>query len=124
MCLELKRTLDLFIALLPTILSLWNFTFPCFLLKIGELGTSCLEEDVWADSNSTLHVCNAVGSSINTRHNCLDHASDRIVKQIARNNNILCSSEPMKHYVCDAYQQAKSHQLSYSSSTSVSKFPL
>jgi hypothetical protein len=64
------------------------------------------------------------GASINTRHNCLDHASDRIVKQVARNNNILCSSEPMKHSVCDAYQQAKSHQLSYSSSTSVSKFPL
>jgi hypothetical protein len=62
--------------------------------------------------------------SINTWHNSLGRASDRVIKQLVRDNNILCSSESVKHSVCDACQQAKSHQLSYSSSTSVSKFPL
>jgi hypothetical protein len=69
-------------------------------------------------------VCHAARSSINTWHNRLGHASSRVVKQVVSSNNISCSKESIGQYVCDACQQAKSHQLPYSSSTNVSKFPL
>jgi hypothetical protein len=47
-------------------------------------------------------VCSAARSSILTWHNHLGHTSNRIVEQVASNNNILCSSEPVKHSMCDA----------------------
>jgi hypothetical protein len=69
-------------------------------------------------------VCHAARSSINTWHNHLAHASARVVKQVVSSNNILCSNEYMKQYVCDACQQAKSHQLPFSRSINKSKIPL
>jgi hypothetical protein len=60
-------------------------------------------------------VCSTARSSIMTWHNRLGHALDRVIKQVARNNNILCSLKPVKHSVCDACQQEKSHQFPYSS---------
>lgn len=40
------------------------------------------------------------------------------------NNKLPCLAESTSHEVCDACQMAKSHQLPYSTSSSVSKFPL
>jgi hypothetical protein len=61
-------------------------------------------------------ACSAARSSINT--------SNRIIKQVIRRNNLLSSQESVSRSVCDASQQAKSHQLPYSNSMSASKFPL
>jgi hypothetical protein len=38
--------------------------------------------------------------------------------------NLSCHSESNKELVCDACQQAKSHQLPYSKSSNVSRYPL
>jgi hypothetical protein len=69
-------------------------------------------------------VCSARRSSINTWHSCFGHPSFRIIEQVISQNNLLCSSDPIKESVCNACQQAKSHQLPYPKSTSVSEFPL
>jgi hypothetical protein len=69
-------------------------------------------------------ACSAARVSINTWHNRLGHASNRVVEQVIRRNNLLSSQEYVNRSVCDACQQAKSHQLSYSSSMSASKSPL
>jgi hypothetical protein len=69
-------------------------------------------------------VCNNALSQINTWYSRLGHASRKVVERILRNNNLLSSQESVSHFVCDACQQAKSHQFPYSSSTSMSKVPL
>jgi histone deacetylase 1/2 len=47
-----------------------------------------------------------------------------VVRHVISENNLPCSSEVNKEVVCDACQQAKSHQLPYSVSTSKSSAPL
>jgi hypothetical protein len=69
-------------------------------------------------------ACSAARVTINTWYNRLGHVSNRVVEQIIRRNNLLSSQESVNRSVCDAWQQAKSHQLPYSSSMSASKFPL
>jgi hypothetical protein len=69
-------------------------------------------------------ACSAARVSINTWHNRLGHASNRVVEQVIRRKNLLSSQEFVNRSVCDVCQQAKSHQLPYSSSMSASKFPL
>jgi hypothetical protein len=69
-------------------------------------------------------VCSARRSSINTWHIRFGHLSFRIVEQVISQNNLLCSSDPIKESICNACQQAKSYQLPYPKSTSVSEFPL
>jgi hypothetical protein len=69
-------------------------------------------------------VCSTARSSIKLWHSRIGHASDRVVKQVIKANDILCSQESVSQVVCDACQQVKSHQLPYPRSTSVSKFPL
>jgi hypothetical protein len=69
-------------------------------------------------------ACSAVRSSINTWHSRLGHASNRVIEQVIRRNNLLSSQESVSWYVCHACQQVKSHQLPYSSSMSASKCPL
>jgi hypothetical protein len=56
-------------------------------------------------------------------HQRLGHPSSIIVHQVLRDNNI-SFSESNKELVCDACQMAKSHQLPYPKSTSVSTSPL
>jgi hypothetical protein len=69
-------------------------------------------------------VCCARRSSINVWHSRLGHPSFHLVKEVVRKNNLLCSQESIIGTVCDACQQAKSHQLPYPISTSISEFPL
>jgi histone deacetylase 1/2 len=64
-----------------------------------------------------------VKSSSSLWHRRLGHPSSVIVHQVLRDNNIQFS-ESNKESVCDACQKAKSHQLSYPKSSSVSTFPL
>ena len=44
--------------------------------------------------------------------------------RVIRDNNLSCDREDSINFVCDAYQQGKSHQLPYPKLSSVSKFPL
>jgi histone deacetylase 1/2 len=61
--------------------------------------------------------------SSSTWHHRLGHPSSFVVQQVLRKNNISYSSE-INPYICDSYQLAKSHQLPYPVSTSVSTVPL
>jgi hypothetical protein len=49
-------------------------------------------------------VCSAARSSIKTWHNRLGHASNRVIKQVVRDNNISCSQESVSQLVYDACQ--------------------
>jgi hypothetical protein len=57
-------------------------------------------------------------------HSRPGHPSYSVIRFILSQNKIYCSTNVDKESVCDPCQQAKSHQLPYSRSSSVSKFPL
>lgn len=57
-------------------------------------------------------------------HNRLSHPSTSIVARIISHNKLPCRFESRNESVCDACQKAKSHQLPYSRSSSVSSHPL
>ena len=61
--------------------------------------------------------------SSSTWHRRLGHPSSFVVQQVLRRNNIAYTPESTP-YVCDSCQLAKSHQLPYPISTSVSTAPL
>jgi hypothetical protein len=69
------------------------------------------------------HVHGAAKSSSSLWHRCLGHPSSVVVHQVLHGNSIPFS-ESNKEFVCDACQKAKSHQLPYPKSTSVSTSPL
>jgi hypothetical protein len=62
--------------------------------------------------------------SLSRWHHRLGHPSSIIVRKIISSNNLPCFSESNKELVCDACQRAKSHQLSYTTSSSISSAPL
>jgi hypothetical protein len=57
-------------------------------------------------------------------HHRLGHASSSIVHRVVNSNNLSCSKENLEMSVCDACQKAKSHQLPFPKSSSVSKVSL
>lgn len=69
-------------------------------------------------------IFGAIKPSSSRWHNRLGHPAFSIVQQVVSLNNLPCSLEFNKEAVCDACQQAKSHQLPYPKSSSVSKSPL
>jgi hypothetical protein len=68
-------------------------------------------------------ILGAIKISPNRWHSRLGHPSPHIVQKLASTNKILCSSESSES-VCNACQQAKSHQLPYPVSTSRSSKPV
>jgi histone deacetylase 1/2 len=74
-------------------------------------------------SGSSKRVLATIKPSSSTWHRRLGHPSSFVVQQILRKNNISHSPE-INPYVCDPCQLAKSHQLPYPISTSVSTVPL
>jgi histone deacetylase 1/2 len=66
----------------------------------------------------------AIKPSTSKWHSRLGHPSSFVLQQVIKKHNILCSSESNKETVCDACQQAKSHQLPYPKSSSISSVPL
>jgi hypothetical protein len=66
----------------------------------------------------------AIQPSFSRWHSRLGHPSFPIVHKVVSENNLPCAREATVGSVCDACQQAKSHQLPYPKSSSVSKFPL
>jgi histone deacetylase 1/2 len=69
------------------------------------------------------HAHGAAKSSSSLWHRRLGHPSSGVVHQVLRDNEIPFS-ESNKESVCDACQMAKSHQLPYPKSSSVSTSPL
>ncbi|WVZ77133.1 hypothetical protein U9M48_025033 [Paspalum notatum var. saurae] len=75
----------------------------------------------------TPHAKHAFGvskPSIDKWHSRLGHPAIPIVQRVVRNFNLPCLDETNNKSVCDACQQAKSHQLPYPKSTSISSHPL
>jgi hypothetical protein len=75
-------------------------------------------------STSSKHVLSSSKNSTTRWHARLGHPSSSTVRLVLSKNNLPCSSELSHEPVCDACQQAKSHQLPYPRSSSVSKSPL
>jgi histone deacetylase 1/2 len=69
-------------------------------------------------------ACGAAKIPLSRWHCRLGHPSSTTVKQVVSRNNLSCLDESSSESVCNACQQAKSHQLPYSRSSSVSTFPL
>jgi hypothetical protein len=66
----------------------------------------------------------AVKPSFAKWHSRLGHASAPIISKVISMNNLPCLDESNKEFMCDACQKAKSHQLPYLKSHSVSSKPL
>ena len=66
----------------------------------------------------------AIKISVERWHNRLGHPSFSTVHQILSRNKLPIVGERNLETICDSCQQVKSHQLSYSLSTSVSTKPL
>ena len=69
------------------------------------------------------HAFSTIKPSSSTWHRRLGHPSSFIVQQVLRRNKIAYTPESTP-YVCDSCQLAKSHQLPYHTSSSVSTAPL
>ena len=69
------------------------------------------------------HAFVTIKPTSSTWHRHLGHLSSFIVQQVLRKNNLSYLPE-INPYICDPCQQAKSHQLPYPISTSVSGVPL
>jgi histone deacetylase 1/2 len=66
----------------------------------------------------------AVKASTTRWHSRLGHPAFPIVQRVISENKLPCAREVHQHSICNACQQAKSHQLPYPKSSSTSKFPL
>jgi hypothetical protein len=69
-------------------------------------------------------VLAAIKPSVVRWHHRLGHASSPVVQRVLSENNLSFSKEKLDESVCDACQKAKSHQLPFPKSVSVSKAPL
>jgi histone deacetylase 1/2 len=75
-------------------------------------------------SNSSKHAFSATKPSQSQWHSRLGHPSLDIVRQILGKNKLSYVKDTSSMSVCDSCQKAKSHQLPYPISTSVSTVPL
>jgi hypothetical protein len=75
-------------------------------------------------SSTIKQAFGVVKPSFERWHSRLGHASAPIVSKVISMNNFPCLGESNKESVCDACQKAKSHQLPYPKSHSVSTQPL
>ena len=66
------------------------------------------------------HVFSTTTPSQDLWHRCLGHPAAPVVRHIIQSNNLLCPKVSNKMPVCDACQQAKSHQLPYTHSHEIS----
>jgi hypothetical protein len=77
-----------------------------------------------SQSSSSKQALSSNKYSITRWHACLGHPSSSIVMFVLNKNNLPSSRESLDESVCDACQQAKSHQLPYPKSICISKSPL
>jgi hypothetical protein len=76
------------------------------------------------EAKSRKQVFGAIKPSTSRWHSHLGHPSFPIVERVVKNNSLPCVSNENYSSVCDSCLKAKSHQLSYPKSTSVSHAPL
>ena len=89
------------------------------------LGGSCRRGLYPLPPSSTIkQAFGVVKPSFERWHSRLGHASAPIISKVISMNNLPCLGESDKESVCDACQKAKSHQLPYPKSHSVSSQPL
>jgi hypothetical protein len=69
-------------------------------------------------------ACGIIKPSLDRWHSRPGHPSIPLVQRVVRAFDLPCLDQEIKDFVCDACQQAKSHQLPYPTSTSVSRHPL
>uniref|UniRef100_A0A8R7VE00 Retrovirus-related Pol polyprotein from transposon TNT 1-94 n=1 Tax=Triticum urartu TaxID=4572 RepID=A0A8R7VE00_TRIUA len=70
------------------------------------------------------YACGAIKLSSTRWHDRLGHASFSLVENLLRKNNLPFVGERHNETICDSCQKAKSHQLPYPTSSSVSTKPL
>jgi hypothetical protein len=127
---KLQKILSLCIVSPEIIKPLWNFILIFSWSRIRQRRKFCFATDVGAASTHSntpqIHVKPSVSPSSPPLdgNSLLGHPSFEVVRRVISTNNLPCSSEVNKETVCDACQQAKSHQLLYSVSTSKSSAPL
>jgi hypothetical protein len=99
-----------------------------FLIKDQETKRTLLEGrckgGLYPLPESRKEALSAMHPSVARWHSRLGHLSFPIVHRVVSDNNMSCARETTVATVCDACQRAKSHQLSYPKSSSISKFPL
>jgi histone deacetylase 1/2 len=99
-----------------------------FLVKDQETKKTLLEGrckgGLYPLPESNKEALSAIRPSLSRWHSRLGHPSFPIVHKIISENKLACAREANVGSVCDACQQAKSHQLPYPKSSSISKFPL
>jgi histone deacetylase 1/2 len=76
------------------------------------------------EAKSRKQVFGAIKPSTSRWHSCLGHPSFSIVERVVKNNSLPFVSDENSSSVCGSYLKAKSHQLPYPKSTSVSHAPL
>lgn len=76
-----------------------------------------------ASSSSSTHTCSSVQATSSRWHQRLGHPTSNVVQAIVKNNELSCAPSDTLS-VCDACQRAKSHQLPYNLSHSISTMPL
>ena len=76
------------------------------------------------DRKRHCQVYSAIKPSLAKWHQRLGHPSPNVVKQVVNKGNLSLSRSPESESVCEACQCAKSHQLPYPLSNSVSHAPL
>jgi histone deacetylase 1/2 len=76
------------------------------------------------EAKSRKQVLATIKSSTSRWHSRLGHPSFPIVERVLKNNGLPCVSDENSSLVCDSCLKAKSHQLPYPKSTSVSRAPL
>ena len=79
---------------------------------------------VSSSSSTNKQVLSVTKPSATRWHDRLGHPSFKIVQRILRDFNLPFSSKSSIDSVCDSCQRAKSHQLPYTRSTSISTSPL
>lgn len=77
-----------------------------------------------SSSTSPTKQAHAVVPSFARWHGRLGHPANPIVSRVISKNKLPCQGMESRESVCDACQMAKSHQLPYHKSNSVSNFPL
>jgi histone deacetylase 1/2 len=76
------------------------------------------------EAKSRKQILGVIKPSTSRWHSRLGHPSIPIVERVVKDNNLPCVSEESSSSVCDSCLKAKSHQLPYPISTSVSQAPL
>ena len=127
-----KRILFQYIVLQRTILLFLEFHPNFFLIKDRATRSTLLKGRCCkglyplppSSSSPIKQAFGAVKPSFERWHSRLGHPASPIVTRVINENKLPLSSESTDQKVCDTCQRAKSHQLPYAKSSSVSSYPL